>query len=184
MKHEHSVILDACVLANFAVCDLLLRLAEHPRLYLPKWSNIILDEVHRTQTNILGWDYKLADSFRAAVLDAFPEAMVSGFEVLIPQMTNQLKDRHVLAASVYAKAETIVTFNLKDFKSTDLQKWHIAAIHPQDFLLKLYECDPDLVSMRIQEIAKKKGVSFNEILKILSKSLPSFSNAIISDKQQ
>jgi hypothetical protein len=33
MKADFRVVLDACVLANFGVCDLLLRLAERPRLY-------------------------------------------------------------------------------------------------------------------------------------------------------
>ena len=32
------VVLDACVLANFSLCDTLLRLAEPPRLFEPKWS--------------------------------------------------------------------------------------------------------------------------------------------------
>ena len=30
------VVLDACVLANFSLCDTLLRLAEPPRLFEPK----------------------------------------------------------------------------------------------------------------------------------------------------
>jgi hypothetical protein len=36
MRADFKVVLDACVLANFGVCDLLLRLAERPRLYLPR----------------------------------------------------------------------------------------------------------------------------------------------------
>ena len=32
------VVLDACVLANFSLCDTLLRLAEAPPLYEPRWS--------------------------------------------------------------------------------------------------------------------------------------------------
>lgn len=48
MIADYKVLLDACVLANFAVCDLYLRLAEHPRLLLPKWSEDILKEVCRT----------------------------------------------------------------------------------------------------------------------------------------
>jgi hypothetical protein len=35
------VVLDACVLANFSLCDTLLRLAEPPRLFEPKWSEEI-----------------------------------------------------------------------------------------------------------------------------------------------
>jgi hypothetical protein len=38
------VLLDACVLANFSLCDTLLRLAEPPRLFEPKWSEEIIRE--------------------------------------------------------------------------------------------------------------------------------------------
>jgi hypothetical protein len=42
------VVLDACVLANFSLCDTLLRLAEPPRLFEPKWSEEIIRETTRT----------------------------------------------------------------------------------------------------------------------------------------
>lgn len=40
--------LDACVLAPMPLCDTLLRLAEEPAFYIPKWSDSILSEVART----------------------------------------------------------------------------------------------------------------------------------------
>ena len=43
MKADFSVCLDACVLANFPVADLLLKLAERPRQYLPVWSDDIME---------------------------------------------------------------------------------------------------------------------------------------------
>ena len=36
MTGTPAVVLDACVLANFSLCDTLLRLAEPPRLFEPK----------------------------------------------------------------------------------------------------------------------------------------------------
>jgi hypothetical protein len=42
------VVLDACILANFSLCDTLLRLAEPPRLFEPKWSEEIIRETIRT----------------------------------------------------------------------------------------------------------------------------------------
>jgi hypothetical protein len=41
-------VLDACVLAAFSLCDTLLRLAEAPPLYEPKWSAEIMVETVRT----------------------------------------------------------------------------------------------------------------------------------------
>jgi len=35
MKADYRLLLDACVLANFGVCDLLLRLAERPEIVPP-----------------------------------------------------------------------------------------------------------------------------------------------------
>ena len=40
---------------------------------------------------------------------------MSGFETLTGVMKNDPKDRHVLAAAVKCGAQTIVTFNVKDF---------------------------------------------------------------------
>lgn len=42
MHADFPVVLDTCVLANYAVCDLVLRLAEPPRLYLPRLFQQIL----------------------------------------------------------------------------------------------------------------------------------------------
>ena len=39
------VILDTCVLAPMPLCDTLLRLAEDPAFYIPRWSAGILDEL-------------------------------------------------------------------------------------------------------------------------------------------
>jgi hypothetical protein len=36
------LVLDACVLANFSLRDTLLRLAEPPRLFEPKWPEEII----------------------------------------------------------------------------------------------------------------------------------------------
>jgi hypothetical protein len=45
--NEYTVLIDACVLIPISLTDLLLRLAEDPPLYTPKWSAGILDEVER-----------------------------------------------------------------------------------------------------------------------------------------
>ncbi len=54
------------------------------------------------------------------IREHFGEAWVEGYEDLIPSMTNHDKDRHVLAAAVRSGAETIVTYNLKDFPRSAL----------------------------------------------------------------
>ena len=66
MQADFPILLDACVLANVGVCDLYLRLAETPRLYLPRWSATILEEVKRTQMTKLKRPFpeELADYWR------------------------------------------------------------------------------------------------------------------------
>ena len=69
-----TVVLDACVLAPARLADLLLRLAEEPRLHAPRWSSEILDEVRRTQVNQLGYPERLADYWREEVTREGPRA--------------------------------------------------------------------------------------------------------------
>jgi predicted nucleic acid-binding protein len=176
MRADFKVVLDACVLANFGVCDLLLRLAEPPRLYLPVWSARILDETHRTHTTKLKkpWPAELADNFRTEVQKAFPSALVTGGEVLEPVLTNDPKDRHVLAAAIKAQATVIVTFNLKDFPGDALKPWDVVARHPQEFLVTLYSIAPEVVVAKLNEIAVERGWTPEVTLARLCKAVPAF----------
>jgi hypothetical protein len=47
MRADYRVVLDACVLIPMPLADTLLRMAEAPRLYLPRWSKLII--VHELQ---------------------------------------------------------------------------------------------------------------------------------------
>jgi hypothetical protein len=47
MRADSRAVLDACVLIPMPLADTLLRMAEEPRLYLPKWSQTIMNEVTR-----------------------------------------------------------------------------------------------------------------------------------------
>lgn len=181
MNADYKLLLDANVLANYAVCDLYLRLAEKPRLILPKWTIQILDEVYNTHVTKLGWEITLADTFRNAVSKSFPEAFISGYEDLIPLMTNDEKDRHILAAAVKEKLDIIITFNLKDFKPKDLDKWGVRALHPQDYLLTLYSMNPQVVIMKLNQIARKRQEELEDTILWFGKSLPAFSTRLLDD---
>lgn len=164
MRADYPVVLDACVLAEAAVSDLFLRLSEEPRLLLPRWSEQIWAETKRTYIEKLGWDGALADSRIAAAMEFFPEAMIGGFEHLIEACNNHPKDRHVLAAAIHSKTETIVTFNVKDFKPEALEPWEIIAVHPGEFLKVLYDHDPAAVTNALHGMAGKANRSVPEML--------------------
>ena len=183
MQADFPVILDACVLANSGLCDLYLRLAETPRLYLPRWSAAILDEVKRTQTTKLKRPFTpaLADYWRQEVTAAFPEALVDGFEHLVALLGNHEKDRHVLAAAIQGGVSVIVTFNLRHFPSTALQPWKVVAVHPQDYLLTLYSMSPAIVLNKLAAIATDHGEEMQDVLIHLGRSVPSFSRRLLQD---
>lgn len=181
MNADYKILLDANIIANFAVCDLYLRLAEKPRMIIPKWSEKILDEVYSTHIKQLGWTTDLANSFQRVLREEFPDAIISGYHELIPLMTNDTKDRHVLAAAVREKLDVIVTFNLRDFKTQDLEKWNVKALHPQDHLLTLYSMNPQVVIMKLNQIARKKQGELEDVILAFGKSLPAFSTRLLED---
>ena len=145
MKSDFIVCLDAYVLCPPALCDLLLRLAEHPRLYRPVFSAEILAEVKRTQMTKFKRPYpeEKADRWQKEVLRAFPEALIDDYDHLLPILTKDEKDRHVLGAAIKGQARHIITANIKHFKQVDLVQWDITALHPQTYLLTLYEHSPE-----------------------------------------
>lgn len=174
MNANFRVVLDACVLANFGLCDLFLTLAETPRLHQPLWNREILDEVQRTQTGKLGWPKGVSKSWREAAESAFPEAMVSVPESLVAACSNHRKDRHVLATAVRGQAELIVTNNLKHFPPAALKAWDVCACHPANYLIKLYSLNPEVMVARLEEIAHKRKRTPEQHLALLGKSVPSF----------
>lgn len=183
MTADFKVCLDACVLANQSVCDLLLRLAETPRLFCPVFSEQILKEVRNVHLEKLKrpWPSPLADKWQREVRAHFPEALVEGFEHLQSLMTNEEGDRHVLAAAVWGQAEVIVTFNLKHFRDQDLAPWNIRAYHPQEYLTILYEMSPEIVVSRIYEVSVKLKREPVVTLRKLRNSIPQFSEVIAED---
>lgn len=56
------------------------------------------------------------------------------------------KDRHVLAAADYSPAQTLVTFNLKDFPDSSTIPLGIEIKHPDDFLLDVFDLAPGRVA--------------------------------------
>lgn len=132
--------LDTCVLYPAYLCDVLLRLAE-AATYRPLWSADVLVELRR---NLIerGIAPERVDRRITYMTRSFPDALVSGYESLIDGMANDPKDRHVLAATVRASAELLVTFNVRDFPEPALKPYDVEAIHPDEFLLDQLDLYP------------------------------------------
>jgi hypothetical protein len=170
---DYQVILDACVLINAALRDTLLRIAEPPRLYLPRWSEEIIVETTRTLETKLGMTQEQTAYLVSELRKHFEDAWTEGYEPFIPIMANHPKDRHVLAAAVRSGAQTIVTFNLKDFPEDALLPWNITAQSPDEFLVHQYHLAPEVVVQKLQEQAARHG-GMERLLSIHNKIAPEF----------
>ena len=181
MRADFTVLLDANILEESAISDLFLRLSEEPRLICPKWTHEIWDETHRNLINKLNWPEATAASRIQAAQEAFPEALIEDFEGFVDKCTNDPKDRHILAAAIRAKVETIVTMNVKHFKPEDLEPWGVTASHPGDYLKVLYDLDEGVVVSVLHRMAELRGKSISDMLSRLSAAVPTFTAYVASD---
>ena len=137
-------ILDANVLYPAPLRDYLLHLAA-VRLYRPAWSAEIQEEwIGNLLINRADLKRGDLEKTRKAMDAAFPAANIRALEykkfiatITLPDQD----DRHVLAAAIAAKANVIVTNNLKDFPSKELDGYGVQALHPDDFVLQLIQAD-------------------------------------------
>ncbi len=182
MRADFPVVLDACVLIPMPLADTLLRLAGGPRLFLPKWTDQIMAEITRNLQENFGVTAEQAAYRESEIRRHFGEAWVEGYEDLIPTMTNHEKDRHVLAAAVRSGAETIVTYNLKDFPRSALAPYSITAQGPSTFLKNLYELDSDAVLHTLQQQAAAIDRSFDYLLDRLRVNVPGFVHTLTQQK--
>ena len=165
-------VLDACVLVPMPLADTLLRLAEPPCLYTPKWTAEILGEVTRTLRLRFGKSAAKADYREWAMREFFPAALVTGHESLIGVMPNHPKDRHVLAAAVSCRASHLVTLNLKHFPERFARRGRV--VGPSTFLKLLLDIDRPVVEQRLRDQAAAIGLDKQDLLTRLAASAPKF----------
>jgi predicted nucleic acid-binding protein len=171
-----GVVLDACVLIPATLRDTLLRAVEKG-MYRLHWSDEILDEVRRNLVKREMTSPENAQDLINQMDNFFPEANVRGFEVLIPSMTNDKKDRHVLAAAVMSRSQVIVTSNIKDFQKKALEPFGIEAQTPDEFLTHLFYLNPTLVIEILSEQARDLNdppLTVPDVLEVLAIVAPGF----------
>lgn len=168
---RHVAVLDTCVLAPMPLCDTLLRLAEEPAFYIPLWSADILRELRST---LLRMGYSETQTARriTAMETAFEEAKVGGYERLIASMTNDPKDRHVLAAAVRGGAHSIVTANVRHFPPASTAAYDIDAITPDDFLVRQFRVNDQLLIEKLTAQAAARGIWLDQLLDRLQRHAP------------
>lgn len=134
--------------------DLLIRIAQ-ARLVQAKWTDRILDEVFE---NLLANRPDLNPAAlartRALMVCAVRDCLVTGYEPLVTGLElPDPNDRHVLAAAIKARAQVIVTNNLKDFPNDCLAPWDIESKSADEFVSDQVDLNGKVVWSCVQQIA-------------------------------
>ncbi|MFI0348470.1 MAG: PIN domain-containing protein [Chthoniobacterales bacterium] len=167
-----TVIYDACVLYPSALRDFLIQLAMTD-LFKARWTDLIHDEwIRNLLKNRPDLTSDRLHKTRKLMNSTVSGCLVDGYENLIKSVKlPDENDRHVLAAAIHSDADIIVTFNLKDFPTEVLREYKIRALHPDDFILGLFDLDSLVVCRAAQqhrERLKNPKKSVNEYLLTLS----------------
>ena len=175
-ENEYSAVIDACVLVPMALCDFMLRLAEEPALYRPLWSEEILAELAVALGTKLRRTEKEVKWRIAQMKEAFPEAMV-----IVPSELHKAvdcipdkNDRHVMAAAIMARANTIVTQNTKHFPASCLERFGVLCQNADDFLIHQYHLCPQFVLDKLDDQGAGIGQSRETVITALQKVAPRF----------
>jgi hypothetical protein len=135
----YTALLDASVLFPVFTSNLLLFLAER-QLFRAKWTSKIHEEwIERRMERYPNGNREALESKRAVMDTQFPEALVTGYEALIDEVTlPDQDDQHVLAAARTCKADVIVTNNsannFADFPAEILAPLGLFAQTADDFI--------------------------------------------------
>jgi predicted nucleic acid-binding protein len=176
--NEYSVVPDACVLMPMPLCDTFLRAAEEPAFFRIAWSEQILDEVRRgLQRPNFGYSETQVDRRMRAMRGAFPDALVT----FAPQLVEGIigipdpNDRHVVAAALQARADSIVTSNLRDFPPEVLATFGLTVLSADDFLVHQYHLGPSTMLEKLDRQAAVIKQQRSELLRMLRPWAPIFS---------
>jgi hypothetical protein len=113
--------------------------------------------------------------------EAFEDAEVTGYESLLPAMTNDPGDRHVLAAAVRVGADAIVSDNVKHFPPEALAPFGIELLTADKFLVSQFDLDADGVLAKLEAQADKRRSTLTDLLRLLgSRGAPEFAK-LVSD---
>lgn len=121
---EFGAIIDTCSLFPYLTRSLLFCTAKCDFYRVHWFEKKILEELRKKLVRRGATSNKKINRLVDRLCAAFPNAIVPCLADLVNTMTNDPKDRHVLAAAVYGRCDVIVTENTQDFplESTDPYK--------------------------------------------------------------
>lgn len=181
------VFFDTCVLLKPYLCDTILTVAESG-IYRPLWSTGVLTELDRNLLKRGASNEQVAHRL-GQMNRHFPDAEIRDYEQLVDSMTNDPKDRHVLAAAVRGGAEALVTENLKDFPDSAAAPYGITILHHDEFLQDQFDLAPEVMhdALRRQVSRYRRSPrSVDDLLDVLANEghgCPGFAAACRGDRR-
>lgn len=151
------------------------------QLYAAVWSDEILDEMARNLVELGRLQPEKAPALIGGMNRAFPDALRNPPQALIDAMTNDPKDRHVLATAVHAGAQVIVTENVQDFPTEALEPYAIEAQRLDEFLSNLFSLNPMVVEQSVRYFLgryKRPPYTTGEYLEATAKQAPTFADQL------
>jgi predicted nucleic acid-binding protein len=160
--------LDASVLYSAPLRDLLMHLAARD-LFQARWSDRVQEEwIAALLRNRRDLTQEQLARTRRLMDENINDALVSGYEHIIDQLTlPDPNDRHVLAAAIHGGANIIVTVNLRDFPADMLATRGITALHPDTFICRILDNEPDEVVAALRQLhhdLKDPPIAMDELL--------------------
>lgn len=161
--------LDACVLYPVATREILLSYARSGG-FVPLFSERVLEEWARAAAAKQGAEAEARARGDAALLRAaFPAAEIGGYERLEAGMSSpDPADAHVIAAARMGGADSILTFNIRDFPLRLLRLHGLGRLHPDEYLSIAFKRDGQRLEAALRplaDMAAAKGAPFRTFLK-------------------
>lgn len=160
-----SLVLDACVLMSGVLRPLLLTLAQE-KWCEPVWSDRIGSEWRRNaarlwpiQSDVLEQAWQdMQVTFPLANSSIWPNNHLSADTVEPALRHSDPKDWHVIMAGIQAKQlqperdVTVVTWNIKDFRRSELRQHGLNLIDPDRLLSQWWATQPDALTRHLKEV--------------------------------
>ena len=111
---------------------------------------------------------------------AFEDACVTGYAGLVESMTNDRKDRHVLAAAVRAGAHAILTENVKHFPSQSVASYIVEVLTPGQFPAHQFHLNRELLEEKFyggedtRNSIRRSRLPAGEVGAITARTAPGF----------
>ncbi len=150
------VLLDANIFYPAPLRDLFLQLAVAD-LFQARWTADIHREwIEALLRNQPHRDRARLERTRDMMDKATRDCLITDYEQRVPSLSlPDPDDRHVLAAAVVGKCDTIVTWNLTDFPDETLDPLNIEAQNPDAFLSNQLSLSPDIFCAAVRKVRQR-----------------------------